>query len=33
MVVAIAARHPGVEVWDFSGIGPETLEAIPAPPL
>lgn len=31
MVVAIAARHPGVEVWDFSGIGPETLEAIPAP--
>ncbi|WP_374246038.1 hypothetical protein [Zoogloea sp.] len=31
MIVAMAARHPGVEVWDFSGIGPEVLEAIPAP--
>jgi hypothetical protein len=33
MVVAIADRHGGgpgrVQVWDFSGIAPETLEAIP----
>ncbi len=25
-----AEKGGGVEVWDFSGIGPETLEAIPA---
>ncbi len=34
LVVAIAERHtkPGnkVQVWDFSGVSPETLEAIPA---
>ncbi|WP_374265445.1 hypothetical protein [Zoogloea sp.] len=29
LIVATAARHPGVQVWDFSGISPETLEAIP----
>ncbi|BAL25885.1 hypothetical protein [Azoarcus sp. KH32C] len=33
-IVAIAARHAAaggrVEVWDFSGIAPETLESIPA---
>lgn len=29
MIVAIAADHPGVEVWDFSGITDETLEPIP----
>ena len=28
-IFELAARHPGVRVWDFSGIGPETLEAIP----
>lgn len=31
LIVATAARHPGIKVWDFSGISPETLEAIPAP--
>lgn len=31
LIVATAARYPGVKVWDFSGIAPETLEAIPAP--
>ena len=31
LIVASAARHPGVKVWDFSGIAPETVEAIPAP--
>ncbi|KAB2970572.1 hypothetical protein [Zoogloea sp.] len=31
LIVATASRHPGVKVWDFSGISQETLEAIPAP--
>lgn len=34
-IVDLAARHrePGqeIEVWDFSGLSPQTLEAIPAP--
>lgn len=33
LVFALAARHAAggrVEVWDFSGVAPETLEAIPA---
>ena len=34
-IVDLAARHrePGqaLEVWDFSGISPQTLEAIPPP--
>lgn len=31
LVVSVAARHSGVNIWDFSGISPETLEVIPAP--
>ena len=34
-MVELADRHAGpggeVEVWDFSGLSPQTLEAIPAP--
>lgn len=31
LIVSVAAQHTGVDVWDFSGISPETLEAIPTP--
>ena len=34
-IVDLAARHQGsgqaIEVWDFSGLSPQTLEAIPPP--
>lgn len=30
MIVAIAERRSKVEVWDFSGVSPETVEAVPS---